>query len=351
MLGGWLTESYSWHWIFLINLPVGMLALTLIWFLVDEPAAIREDTRKFRAKFIPDWLGFVLVALTFGALQITLDRFQQDDGFASLSVCIFATICVFSAASLVWWELHHPQPVFDVRLFRVRSFAIACLAMFLLGFTLYSTTQLIPQIAQTLLHYDALSAGQSLALGGLTAALIMPLAGIVSNKVQARWLIMFAFIATGIAFLHTSTLSLDASFRDLAMTRVYQSLALPFLFVTLTTAGYVGVPPDKNGEASAIINLMRNLGGSVGVAVATTEVAWRTQFHHARLAEHVSAIGPAAKALIQPSALAAAQQGVQAQAQIMSYLDVFWLWGIATLCIAPLALILKNAPKGQAHGH
>jgi DHA2 family multidrug resistance protein len=351
VLGGWLTESYSWHWIFLINLPVGMLALTLIWFLVDEPAAIKEDTRKFRAHFIPDWLGFVLVALTFGALQVTLDRFEQDDGFASLSIVIGATVCLFSAVALVWWELRHPQPVFDVRLFKVRSFGVACAAMFLLGFTLYSTTQLIPQLAQNLLHYDALSAGQSLALGGMTAALMMPLAGVVSSKVPARWLIMGAFVVTGIAFMHTATLSLDASFGDLAMTRVYQSLALPFLFVTLTTAGYVGVPADKNGEASAIINLMRNLGGSVGVAVATTEVAWRTQFHHARLAEHVSSLGAGAKALAQPGALAVAQQSVQAQAQVLSYLDVFWLWGIATLCIAPIALLLRNAPKGQAHGH
>jgi MFS transporter, DHA2 family, multidrug resistance protein len=135
VLGGWLTETYSWHWIFLINLPVGMLSLALIFFLVDEPAAIRADTKKFRAHFIPDWLGFVLVALTFGCLQVVLDRFQQDDGFASLNIVLFATVCVFSAASLIVWEARHPQPVFDVRLFKTRSFAIACVLMFVMGFT------------------------------------------------------------------------------------------------------------------------------------------------------------------------------------------------------------------------
>jgi DHA2 family multidrug resistance protein len=352
VLGGWLTESFSWHWIFLINLPVGLAALTLIWFLVDEPPAVREDTRKFRAHFIPDWLGFVLVALTFGSLQITLDRFEQDDGFSSLTITLFAAVCAFSAIALVWWELRHPQPVFDVRLFKVRSFAAANAIMFLLGFTLYSTTQLIPQLAQNLLHYDALQAGQSLALGGVAAACMMPFAGFVSTRVSGRWLIVCAFALTGFAFLHTAGLNLQISFWDLSLARVYQSIALPFLFVTLTTAGYVGVPPDKNSEASAIINLMRNLGGSVGVAFATTEVAWRTQFHHARLAEHVSGIGPQAQALMQPSALAAAQQAVQTQAQVLSYLDIFWLWGIASLCVAPIALILKNPPKGQAaHGH
>src|SRR3978361_11251 len=112
LLGGWLTESYSWHWIFLINLPVGLLALTLIWFLVDQPPAIKEDTKKFRAPFIPDWLGFLLVALTFGCLQVVLDRFQQDDGFASDTIVVFTTICAASAIALVAWELQHPQPVF-----------------------------------------------------------------------------------------------------------------------------------------------------------------------------------------------------------------------------------------------
>ena len=351
VLGGWLTESYSWHWIFLINLPVGLLALTLIWFLVDEPPAIKEDTRKFRARFIPDWLGFTLVALTFGSLQVALDRFEQDDGFASLNITIFATVCVFSAVALIWWELRHPQPVFDVRLFKIPSFAVANVIMFLLGFTLYSTTQLIPQLAQNLLGYDALTAGESLALGGLVAACMMPFAGVVSTRVPPRLLILGAFVVTGFAFLHTSHLNLQIGFRDLALSRAYQSVALPFLFVTITTAGYVGVPPDKNGDASAIINLMRNLGGSVGVAIATMNVAWRTQFHHARLGENISSIGPNAHSLLNADTLAAAQRAVQSQAQVMSYLDIFWIWGIATLCIAPVALILKTPPKGQAGGH
>lgn len=350
VLGGWLTEDYSWHWIFLINLPVGALALCLIWFLVDEPQAVKDDTKKFRANFVPDWLGFVLVALTFGCLQVVLDRFQQDDGFDSLKITLFFTVCVFSAIALVWWEMRHPQPVFDVRLFRYRSFAIACLLMFLLGFTLYSTTQLIPQLAQTLLGYNAVQAGKSLAWGGAVAVLMMSIAGSLGTKIPPKWVLLVAFTVTGLAFLHTAHLNLQIGFGDLAMARVYQSLALPFLFVTLTTAGYVGIPPDKNSSASAIVNLMRNLGGSVGVSIATTELAWRTQFHHARLAEHVSRydIGPGSFA---NSTLVAAQKAVQVQAQSLSYFDVFWLFGIAALIVAPFALILKNPPEGAAGGH
>ena len=350
VLGGWLTEDYSWHWIFLINLPVGLLALCLIWFLVDEPQAVKDDTKQFRANFIPDWLGFVLVALTFGCLQVVLDRFQQDDGFASTKITLFFATCIFAAVALVWWELRHPQPVFDVRLFKYRSFAIACLLMFLLGFTLYSTTQLLPQLAQTLLGYNALQAGKSLALGGFVAVLVMPIAGVIGKKIPPKWLLIVAFAVTGFAFIHTAHLNLQMGFWDLSMARVYQSLALPFLFVTLTTAGYVGIPPDKNGEASAIINLMRNLGGSVGVSIATTALAWRTQFHHVRLSDHVSSfdVGPGSFA---GTTLAAAQAQVQVQAQSLSYFDVFWLFGVAALVVAPFALMLKNPPKGEAGAH
>ena len=350
LLGGWLTEDYSWHWIFLINLPFGLLSLTLIWFLVDEPQAVKDDTKKFRANFIPDWLGFLLVALTFGCLQVVLDRFQQDDGFASDTITVFFIVTVFSAIALVWWELRHPQPVFDVRLFRYRSFATACLLMFLLGFTLYSTTQLIPQLAQTLLGYNAFEAGKSLALGGVAALLMMPIAGVVGKKIPGKYLLLVAFTVTGFAFLHTAHLNLQMGFGDLSMARVYQSLALPFLFVTLTTAGYVGIPPEKNADASAIINLMRNLGGSVGVSIATTALAWRTQFHHVRLADHVSSydVGPGSFAGV---ALATAQKQVETQAQALSYFDVFWLFGICALCVAPFALVLKKPPPGAEGAH
>jgi DHA2 family multidrug resistance protein len=350
VLGGWLTDTYSWHWIFLINLPVGLLSLTLIYLLVDEPAAVKEDTRKFRANFIPDWLGFVLIALTFGCLQVVLDRFQQDDGFASLKITLFATVCGFSAISLIVWEYFHPQPVLDVRLFRFRSFATACGLMFIMGFYIYSTTQLIPQLSQVLLSYDAYSAGKALTLGGLAAALLMPVAGTLAKKISPKIVLMGAFVASGFAFMHFAHLDLDVSMGGLAFARVLQMCAQPFLFVTLTTVGYVGIPPDKSGQASSIINLMRNLGGSVGVSFATTAVIWRTQYHHVRLAEHVSLLSPHSSALGRLS-LPAAQAIVQMNATILSYLDVYWIFGLLAFCIAPVALILKSPPKGAADAH
>ncbi len=350
LLGGWLTDSFSWHWIFLINLPVGAAALTLIWFLVDEPQAVKDDTAQFRRNFIPDWLGFLLVASTFGCLQVVLDRFQEDDGFASNLIVAFFIIFVSSAILLVWWEWQHPQPVFDVKLFKVGSFGAANLVMLLVGFTLFSTTQLIPQFAQNLLQYDALKAGQSLALGGLAAALMMPLAGIAATRLPPWLLVGAGLVCTGLALIHTSYLNGQISFYDLSMTRVYQSLCLPFLFVSLTTAGYVGIPPDRNNEASAIINLSRNLGGSIGVAAATTELAWRIQAHHERLGEQVGTIGGRGQQLTQHG-LAAAQQLVNTQAQVLSYLDIFYVFGIAALVVTPIAFFLKTPAPGEAHGH
>jgi DHA2 family multidrug resistance protein len=350
LLGGWLTDSFSWHWIFLINLPVGVLALTLIWLLVDEPPAVREDTAQFRRHFVPDWLGFLLVAATFGCLQVVLDRFQEDDGFSSDLITGFFIVFVSSAALLVWWERRHPQPVFDVRLFRVGSFAAANVVMLLVGFTLFSTTQLIPQFAQNLLRYDALKAGESLALGGVAAALMMPLAGIAASKLPPKVLVAAGLVVTGLALIHASDLNGLIGFWDLSLARVYQSWCLPFLFVSLTTAAYVGIPPDRNNEASAIINLSRNLGGSIGVAAATTELAWRVQFHHERIGEQVSTIGARGHALAQQG-LAAAQQLVDTQAQVLSYLDIFYVFGIGALCVVPVAFLLKTPPAGAAHGH
>ena len=350
LLGGWLTDGFSWHWIFLINLPVGVAALALIWFLVDEPQAVRDDTAKFRRNFVPDWLGFLLVATTFGCLQVVLDRFQQDDGFSSGLIVAFFIVFASSAALLIWWEWQHPQPVFDVKLFRFGSFGAANVVMLLVGFTLFSTTQLVPQFAQNLLRYDATKAGESLALGGIAAAIMMPFAGIVASKVQPRLLVGFGIVATGLALIHASGLNGEIGFWDLSLARVYQSVALPFLFVSLTTAGYVGIPPDRNNEASAIINLSRNLGGSIGVAAATTELAWRVQFHHARLAEQVSEIGVRGRDLTQHG-LASAQQVVDTQAQILSYLDIFYVFGVAALCVVPVAMFLKTPPAGAANAH
>jgi DHA2 family multidrug resistance protein len=349
VLGGWLTDNLSWHWVFLINLPVGLLSLALVGWLVVEPEVLRRERLELLAKGLNiDILGLILVVLGFGALQILLDRFELDDGFSSGFITTLGVISAGSLGGLVVWELFHPQPVVDVRLLGHRSFGICCGLMFLVGFLLISTTQLLPQLAQTLLGYDATTSGLTLGAGGIATLILMPVAGVVTGRfIQPKWLILMAVLGTGWSMLAASGLTLDVSFWSIAATRISQVVWLPFLFIPLSSVSYVGLPPNRSNEASALINLMRNLGGSVGVSFVTNMLQERTQFHHARLAEHITAYNGYGWNV----PLAPVNALVQAQAAIMSYLDIFWLLGLLALVVAPVILLLPRVPKGTALAH
>jgi len=348
VLGGWLTDNYSWRWVFLINLPFGILSLILTYFLVYEPKALKDDRRKLFANGLNiDYIGFFLVVVGFGALQIMLDRFDRDDGFASGFIVVLTAIWTIALASLVVWECFHKSPMVDVRLLKIPSFAISSTVMFVIGFMLISTTQLLPQFSQELLGYDAITAGETLALGGAVTVVLMPIAGLVSSRAQPKWLLFGALAMTALSLYHMTGLDLNVSFWTLAKARMLQVVALPFLFIPISAASYIGIPADKTNEASAIINLMRNLGGSVGVSFTTTLLQWRDQFHHARLAEHVTRFNDMHGArLPKLGAL------VEEQASMLGYLDVFWVLAVIALVVTPLVLFLRNAPAGaQARGH
>jgi MFS transporter, DHA2 family, multidrug resistance protein len=349
VLGGWLTDNYSWHWVFLINLPVGLLSLVLVGWLVTEPELLHQERRQMLARGLRiDYFGFILVVLSFGALQIMLDRYQLDDGFASDFITTLGLVCGVSMLTLVVWELFHPQPMVNVRLLGYRSFGISCALMFLIGFLLISTTQLLPQMAQSLLGYNATTSGMTLGVGGATTLLLMPLSGIVTGRfIQPKWLILIAVLGLGWSTLQASNLDLDVSFWNISMARVVQVVWLPFLFIPISAVSYVGLPANRNSEGSALINLMRNLGGGVGVSFVTTMLERRTQFHHARLAEHITVYN----GYHWPNSLAPISAAVQAQASIMSYLDVFRLLGIIALLCAPAILFLPKVPKGAAPAH
>jgi DHA2 family multidrug resistance protein len=309
---------------------------------------VKKERRDLLARGLKiDYLGFVLVALTFGTLQVVLDRFERDDGFSSSFILTMTTICVTSAITLIIWELNHPQPLMNLRLLKSRAFAISNIVLFLFGFIIISTTQLTPQLTQELLHYDATSAGMTLGLGGIITVFVMPISGIVTGKLlQPKLLVFGALIGIGFALLHSAGLNLNVTFGDLSLSRAVLVMWLPFIFIPLSAVQFIGVPPDKNNDASALLNLMRNLGGSAGVAVATTQLAWRGQFHHARLAEH---IGPATGYPLTAN-LTAIAQSVQQQASILSYLDVFTILAVIAFVAAPLALFLPRMPKGGAVG-
>jgi DHA2 family multidrug resistance protein len=348
-LGGWLTDSYSWHWCFLINLPVGMLSLAMVQLFIVEPEALKQDRKRMLAGGLRvDYVGFALVALGFGALQIMLDRYELDDGFSSGFISGLGLIAGLSLLTLVVWEMFHPQPAMNVRLWRSSAFAISCVVMFLFGFMLISMTQLIPQLTQTLFGYDATLSGFTLGLGGIATLVLMPVAGIVTGRfIQPKWLILMSLAGTGWALWSSAWLNLDISFWDISLVRVTQVIWLPFLFIPLSAVSYVGVPPNRTNEASAMINLMRNLGGSVGVSFTTTMLEQRLQFHHERLAEHITAYNGYAW----NTPLLPVDTAIQAQAGIMSYLDIFWMLGLLGLCVWPIALFLPRMPKGAAPAH
>ena len=348
VLGGWLTDAYSWHWVFLINLPVGCLSLVLAgWLVHDSPALKRDRAAMLRRGLKIDYLGFALVVIGFGALQIVLDRYEREDGIGSPFINIFGTICVVALVVLVIWEYFHPQPVMNVRLLRHRSFAITCVLMLAVGFTLIAATQLLPQLSQTLMGYDAQTAGLTLGLAGIVTIVLMPLSGVLTGHViQPRYLVFAAFAGTAYAMWYAAHLSLDASFWSLSYARMLQSMWLPFLFIPISSASLVDVPPALNGDASALTNLMRNLGGSIGVSYTTTLLAYRQQFHQARLMEHITPYDGYGFA----SDWAAIAQRVATQAGIMTYLDLFIALGVVAAVVAPLGLLLPNLAKGAAAG-
>jgi DHA2 family multidrug resistance protein len=348
ILGGWLTDSYSWHWVFLINVPVGLLSLVLVYIFVSDSAATRRDRAALLKRGLSiDYFGFVLVVLGFGALQILLDRFEREDGFSSPLIVACATISVVALSVLVVWEYYHPQPVMNVRLFRYRSFAVCCVLMLALGFTLITATQLLPQMAQSLMGYDAKTAGLTLGLAGIITIVLMPVSGIITGRlVQPRTLAFFAFAGTAYALYYASRLDLTASFWNLSISRALQAMWLPFLFIPISSASLMQVPQARNGDASALLNLMRNLGGSIGVSYITNLLAWRSQFHQARLVEHLTAYngyGPGTN-------FAALMARVSAQAGIMTYNDLFVVLAIVGAVVVPVSLLIPKMPKGAPVG-
>lgn len=362
-LGGWLTDNHSWRWVFFINVPVGLVGLLLSHLVLHDPP---EKRARARGKgFTIDYTGIGLVAICLGCLQILLDKGQQEDWFQSAFI---VTLAVVSGSALligIWWELRHKHPVVDLPLLRNRNFGLATVLMFGLGVMLFSSTVLIPLMVQSLMGYTALWAGLVLSPAGLVVLVMMPFVGFMINRVQAKWLIVFGSVTLGVALLHMANFSLEMGFWHLLGARCFQSLGLAFLFIPINTAAYAFIQPDKNANASALLNVARNLGGSVGIALATTFLARRTQFHQVRLVEHVSTYSLQTREALDQigvrflsygsSPVEAAQQALavlgmetRRQAAMLAYLDSYWIIGVASLFILPaLALFMKDI----RHGH
>jgi DHA2 family multidrug resistance protein len=368
-LGGWLTDNYSWHWIFLINGPIGIVSLVLVSWLVNEPEVLRRERRERLAGGLRvDWIGFLLVAMWLGCLEVVLDKGEREDWFSSNFIVTFFALSIMAFVLFVPWELSRDDPIVDVRLFSRRQFATANLMMLALGAILFGTTQLIPQLLQISFGYTSTLSGLALMAGGVAMLLMMPVVGFLSNYVAPKYLIGIGMASVALSMWHMMGLSSEADFSFFSWARVYQTIGLPFLFIPITSASYAGLPPGKSGEASSLINVSRNLGGSIGVSIAGTVLAEATQRHQAYLTDHLVPSSPAYEAAVQhatallgaqgvPHALAQRQaigliaQTVTREATMLAYIDVFWGYALLAAVLVPVAFLLLRPAKSAAVAH
>jgi len=361
-LGGWITDNFSWRWVFLINLPVGALSITLTLLLVEDPPyLIRKRLRNVRI----DYAGLAFLALGLGFLEVMLDKGQREDWFNSWLIVTAAVIAAVSLLAMVFWELRCEEPVIELRLLKERNFMLVTSTMFVLGSVLYGSTMLLPLFLQTLLGYTALTSGLALSPGGLVVACMMPLVGWLLTRYEPRWLILAGISLTAAGLYRMSHFNLQIDFRTAVLARTVQSAGLAFLFVPLNTAAFAFTPKEKTNNATGFINLARNIGGSTGIALATTLLARRAQFHQHVLVGRLTPFDEAYRSMLDNAARMFVQKGASAyqaaqmaygalyaavrrEASMLAFNDAFLLMAGAFLALIPLILILKNVKPGKA---
>ncbi len=353
VLGGWITDNYSWRWIFFINIPVGILSLFLTYHLVQDPPAAVEKTKRERARGIRvDYIGFAFVVLGFGALQVLLDKGQEDDWLSSNFIRLFAVLTVLGIGGLIIWEtMIVDNPIVDLPLLANPGLSTSMVLQFIVGFILNATTVLIPEFVQQLLGYNATHAGLVLMPGGLALMFMMPIAGRLVGKFQPKYLMAIGLGVTAFSMFLLTGFDTQVDFRHLAWLRAIQCIGLPLFFIPLNTIAYSNLPPGKNNNASAMMNLMRNLGGGIGISVASTMLLRRAQLHQERIsatatryfppfAHYMNSIGG-----FTTKNLFGFYQSVQLQASMLAFLDVFKTFGIGCIIVICLVLMLKPVKK------
>jgi MFS transporter, DHA2 family, multidrug resistance protein len=364
-LGGWITDNFTWRWIFFINIPVGIISILLTSRLIQDPPYFKR--RKLSETTI-DYIGLSFVALGLGTLQVVLDKGQRDDWFESHFIVILSVIAAVSLLFVIFWEWHHKDPIIDLHLFRDRTFGISNLLMFMLGFALLGSTLLLPLFMQTLLGYTAEQAGLALMPGGFTIMLLLPLVGFLLSRYSPRWLLVFGLVMLSASLFHMTSFDLQIDFHTATFARVLQAAGMAFLFVPINTAAYAYLPREKNNAASGLMNLARNIGGSVGISLVTTLLDRRGQVHLNYLSRHLSASNPAFQSMMQgttqgmrahgANSVFATQQAyamiegtVQRQATMLAYIDDFRLLAFAILAMVPLVFLMKKGKPGAMAVH
>ncbi len=370
-LGGWITDSWSWRWVFFINIPIGVLSLILTRRLVSDPPEFTRQVQAARraGKLKIDGLGIVLVALGFACLEVVLDRGQTEDWFESNFILIFFTVAVVALVVAAVWEWRHPDPVVEIRLLGERNFAIANFFYFLFGFTLFGSTVLIPQMLQSLYGYTATDAGLVLGPGAMVIVVLAPVMVRLLPKVGVKPMIAVGYCIFALSMWYYASFDLGTDYKHEAFARAVQGLGIAPLFIPVSQLAYSFLPKDKNNKASSLTNLFRNQGASFGIAFTTTVVARRAQFHRSVLVAHATPLHARYQSVLTNLSAYFAQHGFSAadasvhahaqlsrildqQASFLASLDCFWLLGCACLIGAPLVFFTRNfrsAGPGSSH--
>jgi DHA2 family multidrug resistance protein len=361
-LGGWITDNYSWRWIFFINIPVGILAFFLVTRLVEDPPWIKADRSRLRHM---DYLGLGFLTIAMGGMQIMLDKGEENDWFASGFICFSAFLFVGGMIALIWWEWRHMNPLINIKLFRFKNFAICCFLMALVGGVLNANTVLQPQFMQQLLGWTATTSGMALTAGGIVLLVVMPFAGYATGKVAARYLAAAGFVMFVLTFRYAAYVTnLDMTFSAASWLRVIQLMPIPFCFISITTAAYVGTPKEESNQVSGLINFSRNIGGSILIALTNAQVTSRTMWHEQHLQNAMTSASNAFQQHTQTlsgylgatrgvanahgAALANIYSQLNKQAQTQGYQDVYMELSWMSLVLVALAFLLSKNKPGQA---
>ena len=363
-LGGWITDNYSWRWIFFINIPVGILTFVLVTRLVEDPPWIKADPSKLRNM---DYLGLAFLTISMGGLQIMLDKGEENDWFSSGYIRFFAFLFVAGIIGLVVWEWRQKNPLINLKLFRFKNFAICCFLMMLVGGVLNANTVLQPQFTQQLLGYNATTAGMALTAGGIALVIVMPLAGFATGKISARTLAVCGFIMFILTFRYAAYVTnLEMSFAQASWLRVIQMLPLPFCFISITNAAYVGMPKEESNQVAGLINFVRNIGGSIMIAITNAQVTSRSLWHQEHLqnfmqsgsdafVQHRDALngflgGSVGSHNSGGLALASLYNQLNRQALMQGYQDVYMQLSWMSVGLVLLAFMLSKNRPGQGAG-
>jgi DHA2 family multidrug resistance protein len=363
-IGGWITDSFSWRWVFYLNVPVGLLTAFAVMSLVEDPPWVKKET-----KVSIDYIGISLITVTFACFQIMLDRGEDADWFASPAIRTFAAIAAVGAAAAVGWLLYAAKPVVDLRVLKDRNFALGCGAIACFAVILYGSNILIPQLAQEHLGYTATLAGLVLSPGALVLIFFIPVVGLVMPHVQTRYILGFGFFLLGCGLLYSRNITPDISFKHLVILRAAQALPLAFLFVPASVLAYQTVPQRLQGDSAALFTMFRNVAGSVGISVSTAIITSRTQVHMAYLSEHLSnsdatfrnslaqltaairSLGTSAGAAAQ-AALNQTYENLIGQAGLLAYMDVFLYCALLAFAFVPFTFFFSPVKKaGGAAAH